>query len=98
MYGKLSLYSKTKIIDSQYLDIFEPITVPRARDDVLWEITPEYTYRPDLLSFDVYGNKDLWWVFAQRNPDILKDPIYDFVPGTQIYLPQAKYLRQYLGN
>lgn len=98
MYGKLSVYSKTKIIDSKYLDIFEPRTVPRARDDVLWEITPEYTFRPDLLSFDIYGNKDLWWVFAQRNSEILKDPVYDFVSGTQIFLPQAKYLRQYLGN
>lgn len=98
MYGRLSVYAKTKIVDSTYLDIFEPRTVPRARDDMLWEITAEYIYRPDLLAFDMYGNKDLWWVFSQRNPDVLKDAIYDFVPGTKIFLPQAKYLRQYLGN
>ena len=98
MYGRLSLYAKTPIRDSSYLGLFVPRTVPSARDDILFEITSTYTYRPDLLAFDLYGNKDLWWVFAQRNPDNLKDPVFDFVPGNKIYLPQLKYLRQSLGD
>ena len=92
-----SPYAKTKITRSGYLDILQPRPIPRARDDVLFEITPPYANRPDLLAYDLYGSKDLWWVFAQRNPDIIKDSIYDFVPGTKIYLPQGKYLRQKLG-
>ena len=91
-------YGETPINNSGYLDIMRARTVPAAGDDVLYSITPPYANRPDLLAYDLYGTKNFWWVFAQRNPDVLKDPIYDFVPGTQIYLPQEKYLREELGN
>lgn len=90
-------YSKTKITNSGYLDILNPRSVPAANDDVLWEITSIYTHRPDLLSYDLYGTTDLWWVFAQRNVDVIKDPIYDFVPGIKIRLPQGKNIRKQLG-
>lgn len=95
--NNLGPYSKTKITNQGYLDILTPNTVPAANDDVLWEITTTYTHRPDLLAYDLYGTKDLWWVFAQRNLDILKDPIYDFVPGLKIRVPQAANLRKKLG-
>jgi hypothetical protein len=39
------------------------------------------------LAFDLYQDAKLWWVFAQRNRSVLKDPIYDFSPGTTIYCP-----------
>ena len=41
---------------------------------------------------DIYGNPTLWWVFAQRNPNRLKDPLFDFVTGLGIYLPQQETL------
>lgn len=92
-----SCYAKTPVTESGYLDILQIRPVPAAGDDVIYEITTQYTYRPDLLAFDIYGKKELWWVFAQRNMDVLKDPIFDFVAGTKIYLPQPKYLKQSLG-
>jgi hypothetical protein len=57
----------------------------------------QYTYRPDLLAYDLYGDPSLWWVFIQRNLDMLQDPIFDFVPGTQIYIPKNSSLRTVLG-
>lgn len=93
----LGPYAKTEIDPSGYLDLLEVIPVPQARDDILYEITSPYEFRPDLLAYDLYGSKDLWWVFAQRNLDILKDPIYDFIAGTQIYLPQGELLKKRLG-
>jgi hypothetical protein len=90
-------YGKTPINPAGYLDIFVPRPVPVAGDDVLYEIIPAYTYRPDLLAYDLYGKKELWWIFAQRNPDILKDPVFDFIPGTKIYLPQGSNLQSQLG-
>lgn len=92
-----SPYRNTPITDSGFLDIFKPVSVPVGKDDVLYTITTSYTHRPDLLAYDLYGIKDLWWVFAQRNPDIIKDPVYDFTPGTQIFLPQGKNLKQQIG-
>jgi hypothetical protein len=96
MAKNLSPYNQTKVTRAGYLDILKPIPVPSASDDILYEIKPAYTYRPDLLAYDLYGQKDLWWVFAQRNPDILKDPIFDFVAGTSIYLPQGNSLKERL--
>lgn len=94
---KLGPYASTEINSSGYLDILNIRPVPAANDDILYEITPAYTHRPDLLAYDLYGHKDLWWVFAQRNMDIIKDPVYDFIAGTKIYLPQGKYLKSKLG-
>ena len=93
----LGPYAKTPVNDAGYLDILVIRPIPSAGDDILYEITPAYTYRPDLLAFDLYGKRELWWVFAQRNMDTIKDPVFDFVAGTKIYLPQEQYLKQKLG-
>jgi len=37
-------------------------------------------------------------VFIQRNLDVLQDPIFDFVPGTKIYLPKNTSLKEVLGG
>ena len=61
--------------------------------DFLYAIESQYTYRPDLLAYDLYGTPQLWWVFVQRNLDVLQDPIFDFVPGKQIYIPKNSSLK-----
>lgn len=96
-YKGTSPWANTPIVSNQYLDIFQIRPVPAASDDVLYTVQPQYTHRPDLLAYDVYGNSKLWWVFAQRNMDILKDPVFDLVAGVSIYLPKASQLQKYLG-
>lgn len=91
-------YGNTEIASGGYLDFLRIRPVPAANNDILYEITPAYTHRPDLLAHDLYGDKNLWWIFVQRNMDVLKDPIYDFVAGTKIYLPQGQKVAQYLGQ
>ena len=95
-YNNFSPWFITKTKDN-YLDLLSIRPVSAEPDDMLWEITPQYTYRPDLLAFDLYGTAELWWVFIQRNLDTLQDPIYDFIPGTKIYLPKNSSLRTALG-
>jgi hypothetical protein len=97
MAKSLSPYASTKISPSGYLDLFTPRPIPVAGDDIIYEIRPAYNYRPDLLAYDLYNKKELWWVFSQRNPDVLKDPVFDFKTGTKIYLPQGSNLRKRLG-
>jgi hypothetical protein len=36
-------------------------------------------------------------VFAQRNPDQIEDPIYDFKPGVTIQLPKPANITRDLG-
>tara|TARA_Y100000748_G_C15106120_1_gene336358 strand:- start:48 stop:347 length:300 start_codon:yes stop_codon:yes gene_type:complete len=66
-------------------------------DDQVYTIERTYAYRPDLLAFDLYGSPRLWWVFAQRNPDEIEDPIYDFKPGVTIRLPKPENISKDLG-
>lgn len=90
-------WKNTKIKNDQYLDLLNIRPVPSSDNDKLYEIEQQYMYRPDLLAYDLYNDKDLWWVFAQRNINIIKDPIYDFVPGIKIFLPQANLIKKLLG-
>ena len=96
-YLKTSPYANTTVNPSGELGILKIRPVPADDDDFLYEIEPQYTHRPDLLAFDLYGTSKLWWVFAQRNMDIIKDPIYDIEAGTKIYIPKAANLKRFLG-
>lgn len=80
-----------------YLDILNIRPVSAEADDFLYTIESQYSYRPDLLSYDLYGTPDLWWVFIQRNLDVLQDPIFDFISGVQIYIPKKSSLIKVLG-
>ena len=97
MKNSLSPYARTPINSNGYLDILKHLADDIDNTNYLFEITSEYTYRPDLLAHITYGRRELWWVFAQRNLDILKDPVFDFVAGTKIYLPDPSALRNTLG-
>lgn len=92
-----SQYYNTGIINNTYLDIWSERNVPARIDDQMFEINAIYNLRPDLLASDLYGDSRLWWVFAERNPNALKDPLGDFVVGTKIYIPQKSYLFSALG-
>jgi hypothetical protein len=70
-----------------YLDLWVPRIVPKRDYDKIIVIPPEYNQRPDLLSQVEYGTPSLWWVFAVRNPDLILDPINDFISGLEIYVP-----------
>lgn len=92
-----SPWYSTEIVNDSYLNVLNIRTVPASDDDALYEVQEQYTHRPDLLAFDLYNDYRLWWVFAQRNMDIIRDPVYDLEAGIEIYLPKADTLRQYLG-
>jgi hypothetical protein len=97
IYPATSPYYNTDIVNNNYLDIMINIPIPMVPSDIYFEITQVYEYRPDLLAYDLYGDSRLWWVFAQRNPNRLKDPYFDFVAGIKIYLPKLTLLKQILG-
>ena len=97
-YDNESPYANTEVVNGQYLDILSIRPVPAYDEDILYTIESQYQHRPDLLAYDLYGSTKLWWVFAQRNMNTIKDPVYDMVTGTQIYLPQGAKLTEVLGG
>jgi hypothetical protein len=88
---------KTTPIVQGYLDFLSIRPVPAAGDDFLYVVESQYTHRPDLLSYDLYKTPKLWWVFMQRNLDRIQDPIWDFIPGLEIYVPKGESLVRTLG-
>jgi alpha-L-fucosidase len=87
----------TTQVKNNYLDLLTIRPVSAEPDDFYYVIEAQYALRPDLLAFDLYGTSQLWWVFAQRNMNIIEDPILDFVPGTGIYICKKSSLTKVLG-
>ena len=96
-YPKTSPYFATNTFGNNYLDIMQDREIPKLASDLAWTITEVYNLRPDLLAYDLYEDSRLWWVFSSRNPNRLKDPLFDFLTGTTIYIPKIDVLKEVLG-
>ena len=90
-YRRNSVYAQTEFRDF-YLDLWNPPEVAVTADDLRITVTAAQAGRPDLLSQELYGTPRLWWVFAMRNPDLLKDRVNDLVAGLEIFAPQPSNL------
>jgi len=97
LYHTYSPYYTTQFAND-YLDILNFRDIPSLSDDILFEVTSTYRFRPDLLAYDLYKESKLWWVFAVRNKDKLRDPVFDMVPGVKIYLPKLSVIKQTLNT
>lgn len=95
-YSNKSPWYRTRQLPG-YMATINLRSVSAEPDDFLYTIEPQYNYRPDLLSYDLYGTTKLWWVFMQRNMDVISDPIFDFKVGTQIFIPKKSSLFTVLG-
>jgi hypothetical protein len=95
-YSKTSAYAGTPLW-GKFLDVWPGKTIEYDSTDALYQIDPIYNGRPDLLSYDLYKDTNLWWVFFVRNPDVLKDPLQDFKAGAIIYVPTLATVKRSLG-
>ncbi len=95
-YSKTSSYSNTETFGF-FLDVANIPVIPFDPSDTAYRIDNIYEHRPDLLAYDLYGDSALWWVFSVRNPNVLQDPVYDFLPGATIFVPKKDTLTAALG-
>lgn len=97
-YTNNSLYFNTKQTSKylDYLDYWDGYFINPSSDDTLIKLSSKYNKRPDLLSFELYGTPQLWWVFMLRNPDVIKDPINDFVTNITIYTPGSNSVKRFI--
>ena len=95
-YSKTSSYSNTETF-AFFLDVANIPVIPFDPSDTAYRIDNIYEHRPDLLAYDLYGDSALWWVFSVRNPNVLQDPVYDFLPGATISVPKKDTLTAALG-
>ena len=92
-YSKSSPYSATGLY-GKFLDLRVDRPIRKLATDKRYQIDRIYHQRPDMLAYDLYQNAALWWVFAARNPNALKDPLFGFVTGVIIYLPTKETLNK----
>lgn len=84
-----SRYMKSKLVYWGNLKIVTFETYKRkkfvsSQGDRFYVITKGTEYRPDTVSWNVYGDVDFWWVLLEANN--MKD-IWDFKAGTNIIIP-----------
>lgn len=91
IYNSKSPYYRARV-NGDHLDVVTIPTVKKDYQDVLFQVNKTYEYRPDLLAHDLYGDANLWWVFAARNPNVIEDPVWDMRVGVTIYLPKGENL------
>jgi len=94
-FRKDSFLQNAEVLDDLFLGMNKLPGLTKTIDDEPYTIGHGYEERPDLLAEKLYGNSRLWWVFALRNPDIIKDPIGDFKPGVTIMLPSKQAVSMY---
>ena len=95
-YPRTSPYSATAQT-SWYLGNYVDRPIPPDSGDQLYVLLPRHQYNPTLLSQELYGSPVYWWIFMQRNIDLIRDPIWDFVAGMTIVVPSAGYLKTVIG-
>lgn len=96
MSGKYSLYKYTRK-NSQYMGYYSPIDIPfDPNTDYLIQVDKKYENKPGKLALDLFGSKDLMWVFTYFNRDIIQDPIFDLKADIYIRVPTNNRLQQYL--
>lgn len=96
-YSRTSPYFSTSQTNG-YLDVITFRDIPALTTDTQFTVTSQYKHRPDLLAYDLYQDVNLWWVFAVRNKNIIRDPVYDLIPGVKIYIPTKASVLQALGS
>ena len=83
---------------SQFIGILDFRPIPADSGDQPFTLQLRHQYRPDRLSYDLYGTAAYWWVFANRNAFLRRDPIWGFINGLTITVPAKSYLTNLLGN
>lgn len=96
-YSKGSRYYATQQ-SSWFLGYYVDRSLIRDASDEPITLDSRYNFRPDLLSYDLYGTTDYRWTFMILNPDLIKDPVFDFVTGLSIFTATLDRLHSSIGN
>lgn len=83
---------------SWYISNYVHRVIPASNEDTTLTLETKYQYRPDTLSYDLYGTPAYWWVFAVRNRNLLHDPVWDMVAGMTLTIPSLATLKKALGS
>jgi hypothetical protein len=90
-YKRNSHLRATPVVNG-YTTLYVPALVPDFTQADDFVITQKYVRRPDLLSYDLYGDSNFWWVFVLYNRNALLNPINDLTLGKTIIVPRRNFI------
>ena len=96
-YPASSPYSATPQT-SWYIGHYNYRKIPADASDTNFVVLTRHNERPDILSNDLYGTPEYWWVFTVRNRNLIKDPIFDLKAGMQIVVPSLDVIKKAIGS
>ena len=89
---KNSMFVRTpayRVDDVVVFGLRREVIVPDVTDMII-EVTQAMSGRLDLLSYELYGTSDLWWVICDLNQIV--DPMTEANTGAQLRVPRRDRL------
>ena len=86
-----NVYYKTRVSNG-FLGYYVHRPIPAHSSDRIIVLSEKYEHAPDLLAYELYGDKNLWWVIPQRNG--LEDPVFDLVKDIQLIVPNLEVVKE----
>jgi hypothetical protein len=91
--GATNPWKRTQII-GRFLQHYNHIKFPPDPSDKVVRVEERHKGRIDLLSYDLYGREDYWWIIVNMNLDSIKDPIFDIRPGLLLRVPTLERIQK----
>lgn len=82
------VYYVTNGIRKITFETYKKQNYPSSQSDKFILLTPQYEYRPDLVSLKVYSTTDYWWVIMEANN--IND-VFNFKSGLTIRVPPQPF-------
>lgn len=96
LYTKTDFYYETPIINRTFLSFLKDRNPGFSADDNYVIVEKRHEFKPFVLSYDLYGSNEFYWVFQRMNMDILIDPIRDLREGVVLRVPTPDRIRNFL--
>lgn len=90
-YPKTSPYSGTPQ-SNRYIGRYQHRKISPSSEDQLYLLEARHHNKPELLSDELYGTPEYWWVFMARNLNLIRDSIWDFKAGLIIVVPSLQHI------
>ncbi len=75
----------TNRTNKPFLVLRKSVKLEEDSTDTVILVTQEYEKRPDLLSYNIYGVPELWWVIYEFNN--IRDPFFELKSGQILRIP-----------
>lgn len=88
----LSRYRRTDVLQDVdvpelFFDTWVPPEIIRRNEPTIFVVTEEEVGRPDLISFRVYGDSDMFWAIAIQDENQIFNPLRDITVGQKLTVP-----------